>query len=167
MTADTNNTKGSGDGGTTRTGAHNMNENEVVRQQKAYLQIGLIVGQVNRVELELNELIVEYFVKEERANDFSKEVIYSDKLSLHSKLKIAIFIMAQLNVTVDKKALEEWKSYRNMVAHGILGYNKKTAKSELLYNGKSHVLDSTFKGFGTTHDIMIAMIEKARKEARR
>lgn len=138
-----------------------------LHQSKAYLQIGLIVGQVNRIELELNELIEVYFVRPEKVREFSEDIMFSNKISLHSKLVIALSIMDRLGVAVDKEAVKRWKGYRNAVAHGIPGYNTQTGKPELLYSGRQRPLESIFGDFGATHDVMISMLKSTMEKIKK
>lgn len=137
------------------TGIHSLE-----MQRKAYLQVGVIVSQVNRVEMEINRLIAAYYGGTARVKELDEDIVSDSRMSLSLKLdifdKIALKLDPKYNESNTKSDLLVWRKIRNIVAHGVVG--QKGNQVTVLHQGKNHALNGKFSEFGKKQELIISYI---------
>jgi hypothetical protein len=119
----------------------------------------LVTGELTHYALWLeevtNEIIITYFSMSKRGNDFRRLILYREGLTFQDKLDIVRGMIPLFEITEEKvrelksliKRVEEFKSWRNTMAHGrdVTGdeYAGKLLVEVVTRSGKEKVLEIT------------------------
>jgi hypothetical protein len=139
------------------------------KQATTYMNIGMIIGQVNRVEMEINNIIAAQYTMgagDAIRDAFLKDVLYSGMITLDGKLKLIATIAKAHDHEMSKdteKALNSWKVIRNTVAHGITGINPNDGSAVVFYDGTSQQIDRLRESFGEKQDRIVAYLNTLAK----
>lgn len=132
-------------------------ENEKI---EVYAKIGRIVERVNFIELQINQLITDFYISPEKRAIFLEDFMFAGRLRLNDKVKILREILVRKGISFDEASFERWIHIRNMVAHGTpsSGINRQAV---LHFNGQIYDIESEFRDFEKLQRKMEILIQNA------
>lgn len=118
-----------------------------------YIQVGKIVGQVNSIEMYINDVISNYYADSDVDSQQRMQTDIINPMTLD--LKIALIKKIALSNEVEfsrqnKSDLYKWKEIRNIVAHGVplhASAPDEPAEMILVYDGVPQDIDRIYKEF--------------------
>ncbi len=132
--------------------------NKLSKDAVGYIQIGMIVGQVNIIETNIDWIIAEYYTNAKDSSPvnlrFQSEVLNSGMIRLDDKIKLLQQVAAAKGVEYTKKVdndLRQWRKIRNIVAHG-LPMHRVDGNTFIMQNGEYHDINKLREGFGKRQD---------------
>jgi len=140
-----------------------MNKKTTSHNVTTYVQIGMIIGQVNLVESLINDVIAQHYgdpSNEERRNRLSGDILYGGMVRLDDKLKLLKLVADANDIEMTGpivKDFRQWKTIRNTVAHGIPMQNGEN-EIRIALNGELHDMDALRRGFGKRQDRITAFL---------
>lgn len=128
-----------------------------------YVQIGVIIGQVNLVETLINNVIVQHYgdpSNEERKSRFSRDILHGGMIRLDDKLKLLKLVADAKDIEMAGtivKDFRQWKIIRNTVAHGIPMQDGEN-EIRIALNGELHDINALRRGFVKRQDRITAFL---------
>lgn len=129
---------------------------------QVYAKIGKIVERVNFIELQINQVIANFYISPEKRNMFLEDFMFAGRLRLNDKVKILREILIRKGIVFDEVSFERWIHIRNMVAHGTpsRGIDRQ---SVLHFNGQIYDIDMEFHDFEKLQAKMERLIEQVKE----
>lgn len=122
-----------------------MEKVQIENQRKLFTfnhRVGLIVGQVNSIELIINDIISNYYsnTNYQRELEFKTEIL-NNSMTLAAKINCVKNIATRLGCKFSNQNSKDfymWKKIRNIVAHGVpIDVGEKQEVHMVLYYGNN------------------------------